>query len=223
MDLSGYVSLTQNHSKTLHQPAFSYRTIEMPSTGSYREKGSKFLAFAYSVDTEDEIKAKLDLLKKEYFDARHYCYAWVLGADREKFRSNDDGEPRHSAGDPILGQIRSHDLTNTLIVVLRYFGGVKLGVGGLINAYRTATANALNSALIITKDVNSILTVDYDFGCTPDIMRLVKEFDMNILEQSFNEQGMMKVEVRLANKNKAIERLTLMQAMDLKVQFSVNE
>src|SRR5690606_7725476 len=120
-----------------------YRTIAQPAEGLYKEKGSKFIALAYPVYTEEEIKDRLAELRKKYYDARHHCYAYMLGADKSRYRANDDGEPNHSAGDPILGQIRSADLSNVLVVVVRYFGGTKLGVSGLITAYKTATADAL--------------------------------------------------------------------------------
>jgi uncharacterized YigZ family protein len=132
---------------------FSYRTIQAPTEGIYKEKGSKFLAFAYPVETEADVKGHLERIKKEYFDARHHCFAYMLGADRKKFRAFDDGEPNHSAGDPILGQIRSKNITNVLVIVVRYFGGTKLGVGGLISAYKTAAEDALNRAAVIEKEV----------------------------------------------------------------------
>jgi len=124
---------------------FSFRTIQNASEGSYKELGSKFLAFACPVESEQEIKENIEHLKKKYFDATHHCFAWILGADRSRFRAFDDGEPNHSAGDPILGQLRSRDLTNVLVVVVRYYGGVKLGVGGLIHAYKLATEDALSN------------------------------------------------------------------------------
>jgi uncharacterized YigZ family protein len=203
----------------LHEPVFSYKTISGPSTGSYREKGSKFLAFAFPVADEEEIRNHLVQLRKEYFDARHHCYAWILGADKSKFRANDDGEPGHSAGDPILGQIRSKDLTNVLMVVVRYFGGIKLGVGGLIHAYRTAATNALSQAEIVVKEVMTELTIDYDYSCSPDMMRLVKEFDLTILEQSFEERGRMRVAVNSKDKEKLLEKLKLLEALKLDIQF----
>src|SRR3954468_18127958 len=132
---------------------FSYRTLQAPVGGTYKEKGSKFLAFAYPVENEQDVKEKIELLKKTHFDARHHCFAYVLGPDKTKYRAFDDGEPNHSAGDPILGQIRSRNLTNVLVVVIRYFGGVKLGVGGLISAYRTAAEEALTKATIREKEV----------------------------------------------------------------------
>jgi uncharacterized YigZ family protein len=205
----------------LHEPVFSYKTISGPSTGSYREKGSKFLAFAFPVADEGEIRGHLERLRKEYFDARHHGYAWVLGADKNKFRANDDGEPGHSAGDPILGQIRSKDLTNVLMVVVRYFGGTKLGVGGLIHAYRTAALDALSQAEIVVKEVMAELTIDYDYSCSPDLMRLVKEFDLNILDQQFEERGMMRLAVRSVDKEQLIAKLQLMQAMKYDIRFEI--
>jgi uncharacterized YigZ family protein len=205
--------LTQNKPLTLHNPVFSFRTISAPATGSYREKGSRFLAFAYPVTSEAEISGFLQHLKKEYFDARHHCYAWVLGADKRKFRANDDGEPNHSAGDPILGQIRSHDLTNVLVVVVRYFGGTKLGVGGLINAYRIASADAISQAQIVIREVEVELTVDYGYACSPEVMRLVKEFDLTVMDQAFNERAELKLRVRLKDQAELRERLRLLSAL----------
>ena len=136
---------------------FSYHTLGNTAEGSYKEKGSKFMAFAYPVVSESEIKERLEALRKKYFDARHHCFAYILGADKTRFRAFDDGEPNHSAGDPILGQIRSRDLTNVLVVVVRYFGGVKLGVGGLISAYKAAAEEALNNAIVMERDVTKEL------------------------------------------------------------------
>jgi uncharacterized YigZ family protein len=134
-------------------PVFSYLTIKSPAEGLYKEKGSKFIAFAYSIASEEEMKEKLHELKKKYFDASHYCFAFVLGADKAKYRAFDDGEPNHSAGDPILGQIRAKNLTNVLVAVVRYFGGTKLGVSGLITAYKLAAEEVLNKAKIVECEV----------------------------------------------------------------------
>jgi len=163
---------------------FSFRTIQADSEGLYKESGSKFLAFAYPVSSEEAIKSKIEGLKKKYFDATHHCFAWVLGADKTKFRAVDDGEPNHSAGDPILGQIRSKDLTNVLIVVVRYFGGTKLGVGGLIQAYKSAAEEALHQATIIEEDVTENFVVRYPYDETSEVMRLVKDFDAKILKET---------------------------------------
>src|SRR5687767_15137498 len=169
-------------------PVFSFRTLQAPAEGIYKEKGSKFLAFAYPVTAEQDVKDHLALLQKKYFDARHHCFAWMLGPEKKMFRSFDDGEPNHSAGDPILGQVRSKDLTNLLIVVVRYFGGVKLGVGGLISAYKAAAEDALIHATIIEKEVLKTLNLHYDYSSTPEVMRLIKEFDLVIKTQTFDER-----------------------------------
>lgn len=203
----------------MHPQHHSFRTLEKPSEGLFKDKGSKFLAFAYPVKTEEDIKTHLGALRKKYFDARHHCYAWMLGADKSRFRAVDDGEPNHSAGDPILGQIRSASLTNVLVVVVRYFGGVKLGVGGLINAYRAAAADALSRASIVVEEVRREMDLMYDYTFSPEVMRLVKDFELNILDQDFSERGFMKVTVRLAVKDKLIERIKLLQAMKMEIDF----
>ncbi len=192
-------------------PVFSYRTIQKPSSSTYKEKGSKFHAFAFPITTELEIKEKLDAIRKEYFDARHHCFGWILGAEKKHFRSFDDGEPNHSAGDPILGQIRSHNLTNVLIIVVRYFGGVKLGVGGLISAYKTAAEDALNNAVTIEEEVKEKISIVYDYVSTPEIMRLVKDFDLIILQQAFDEGCSMIFDVTLKNKENLLKKIDLLQ------------
>jgi uncharacterized YigZ family protein len=194
---------------------FSYRTIQNSSEGQYKEKGSKFLGFAYPVNSEEEIKLQIQELKKKFFDARHHCFAYVLGAEKLKFRASDDGEPNHSAGDPILGQIRSKNLTDVLIVVVRYFGGVKLGVGGLISAYKIAAEEALHNAVIIEKEVMKKFSIQYDYAATPEVMRLVKEFDLIIINQQFEEQCSMQIEIALKSKENFLEKITLMQALSI--------
>lgn len=174
----------------------TYRTIAAPVEGLYKEKGSKFIAKAYPVRSEEEIKEILQALRKEYFDARHHCYAYLLGADRATYRANDDGEPNHSAGDPILGQIRSLGLSNVLVVVIRYFGGVKLGVGGLIHAYKTATAEALEGAQVIERHETALLTVQFGYGQMNEIMKVVKDFDLPVRQQDFHLDCRLTVEVR---------------------------
>lgn len=201
-------------------PAFFYRTIQKTSTGSYKEKGSKFLAFALPATTEAEVKENLDTIRKEYFDARHHCFAWMLGPEKKQFRAFDDGEPNHSAGDPILGQIRSNDLTNVLIVVVRYFGGVKLGVGGLISAYKAAAEDALKNAVIVKEEVKEKISIAYDYVSTPEVMRLVKDFDLSILDQSFNESCGITFDVPLKNKEALLEKVTLLQATGTNLSIS---
>ncbi len=196
---------------------FSFQTIKTPSEGSYKEKGSKFFAFAFPVESEQEVKERLSDLRKKYFDARHHCFGYMLGADKSKYRAFDDGEPNHSAGDPILGQIRSKNLTNVLVVVVRYFGGTKLGVGGLIQAYKTATEDALTRAIIIEKEVSEPILIRYSYEATPEVMRLVKEFDLEILEQTFEGDCSLKGTISLKVKKEFGDHLTLLQALGNKI------
>lgn len=168
--------------------AESYRIIKSPTEGFYKEKGSKFISFAYQVNSIDEVKEKLDVLKKEYYDARHHCYAHMIrDGVHQLIRANDDGEPNHSAGDPILGQIRSFDLSNTLVVVVRYFGGTKLGVSGLINAYKTAAEDALQKADVEVVEIKQAFQVTYEYEKTSDVMRIVNDFGVEITNQEYLE------------------------------------
>jgi len=177
------------------------------SESLYKEKGSKFLAFAYPVQDEEDVKEKLEALRKKYYDARHHCYAYMLGKEQEQYRANDDGEPNHSAGDPILGQIRSNNLTNVLIVVVRYFGGTKLGVGGLISAYKTAAAEAIAANEIITEIVTKRIRFTFDYLDMNDVMRLIKDFDLEIQSQEFDNTCKMGIRVREANFEQVLEKL----------------
>lgn len=174
----------------------SYRIIKESTEGFYKEKGSKFLAFAYPVFSLDEVKEKLDVLRKEYYDARHYCYAHIIENEQNQLiRANDDGEPNHSAGDPILGQIKSFDLTNTLVVVVRYFGGTKLGVSGLIHAYKTAAEDALQKAAIQIIEIKQDFVMEYGYEKTSDAMRIINSFGVEIKNQDF--QDFCKLEGRI--------------------------
>ncbi|MEQ8302486.1 MAG: YigZ family protein [Cyclobacteriaceae bacterium] len=199
---------------------FSYLTVTHATEGLYKEKGSRFLSFCFPVANQEDIKVNLEKLRKKYYDARHHCYAWMLGSELTEYRANDDGEPNHSAGDPILGQIKSKGLTNVLIVVVRYFGGTKLGVGGLINAYRTAAEDALSKVEVIKKDLTEPVTIHYDYDQTADILRLVKEFDLPILSQDFGEQCTLCTEVKSAVRLRFSERVQLLK--DTGINFSVN-
>lgn len=163
-----------------------YKTILEPAEGIYTEKRSKFIATVLPVHTVEEVKEYLDIWQKKYYDARHVCYAYMLGHERNLFRANDNGEPSGTAGKPILGQINSHELTDILIIVVRYFGGIKLGTSGLIVAYRTAAAEAIASATIIEKTVDEIVTVLFEYPFMNDVMRIVKELEPEILEQSYD-------------------------------------
>lgn len=200
----------------------SFLTIAGPAAGSYREKGSKFLAYAYPAQDEDEIKEQLEALKKKYFDARHHCFAWILGAEASHYRAYDDGEPNHSAGDPILGQIRSKNLTYVHLVVVRYFGGVKLGVGGLVNAYKTAAEDALSQASIVQHEITRTLRLNYTYEDTAEVMRLVKELDIRITAQDFQAQCLLKGEVRLPAVKPLQEKISLLQATGHQVLLTLD-
>jgi uncharacterized YigZ family protein len=190
---------------------FSFKTIEAATSGLYKEKGSKFISFAFPVGSEEEIDGRLKEVKKEYFDARHHCYAYMLGADRKKFRANDDGEPNHSAGDPILGQIRSKGITNVLVIVVRYFGGVKLGVSGLITAYKSAAEDCLGKAVIIERHLFKSLILEYEYALTPDVMRLVKEFNLTIVNQSFEGKSRLELQYPISVEEFLLQKLSTLE------------
>ncbi len=161
------------------------KQITSPSTGIYKEKGSKFLSFAFPVSDTDEIKSILDNFRKEYYDARHVCYAYMLGEERTDFRANDDGEPSGTAGRPILGQINSFELTNILIIVVRYFGGILLGTGGLVTAYKEAAADAIQNGEIIEKKIKLPLTIQFSYELMSEVSRVINEYDLKISNQKF--------------------------------------
>lgn len=178
--------------------ADTYRTIARPCEGLYKEKMSRFLSFAHPVQTVDEAMAVVARYKKEYFDARHCCWAYVIGPDRAVFRSNDDGEPSGTAGKPILGQINSAGLTNVVVCVVRYFGGIKLGTSGLIVAYRTAAAEALNAAEAVERIVTTRLTVEFPYELMGDAMRVAKDEGADIAAQNFGQDTCrLTLEIRL--------------------------
>lgn len=162
-----------------------YRTIANSAEGLYKEKGSRFISFAFPVSAEEQIREIIAELKDKYYDARHHCYAWRLGLDKTYYRANDDGEPSSTAGKPILGQIQFNGLTNVLIVVIRYFGGIKLGVSGLISAYREAAADALRNAVVIEKTIDVPLRIRFSYLVLNDVMKIVKEEAPEILERHF--------------------------------------
>ena len=181
-----------------------YKTIESRvGEGYYTEKRSKFLAFAHHVETVEEVKDILAVYRKKYYDARHVCYAYMLGAERTDFRANDDGEPSSTAGKPILGQINSNELTNILIVVVRYYGGVNLGTSGLIVAYREAAANAIAHSEIVSKQVEEIITYTFSYPMMNDVMRIVKEMSPRIVSQTYDNT----CEIRLAIRKSEAEQL----------------
>ncbi len=197
----------------------SFLTIAKYSEGLYKEKGSKFLAFACPVSSEEEIKARLDELRKKYYDARHYCYAYIYGNGYEHFRANDDGEPNHSAGDPILGQIKSKELTNVLVVVIRYFGGTKLGVSGLINAYKTAAAKALNANKIIECAITKSFRFVFPYDEMNEVMKLVKDLGLKITNQGFENQCTLDVEVIVSKVDHLHTKLQLLQDLGRSIKL----
>lgn len=164
----------------------TYKTLSVKSDGLYKDKGSKFISFAYPIESAEDIKKILLNLRKEYYDARHICYAYVLGFDKQNYRAVDDGEPSSTAGKPILGQINSHELTNVAIFVVRYFGGTKLGVPGLINAYKKAALDAINNSVVVDKTVDVYFKIDFDYLKMNDVMKLIKEHNLVMKNQDFN-------------------------------------
>ena len=189
----------------------TYRSIAAPAKGIYKELGSKFLAFAYPVETEDAVKRILETVRKEYFDARHHCYAWRLGLTGEPYRMNDDGEPSSTAGRPIHGQLLSNELSDILVVVVRYFGGTKLGVPGLIRAYKSATQDAIANAEIIEKVAGETLTVTFDYLQMNDVMKVLKDMDITPLSQQFDLRCTLVARVRLTRVEEFRKQLAFCQ------------
>ena len=185
----------------------TFKTIAAPAEGTYSEKRSKFLAFAIPVRTLDEVKELVKEYQKKYYDARHACYAYMLGHERKDFRANDNGEPSGTAGKPILGQIKSNELTDILIIVVRYFGGIKLGTSGLIGAYKTAAADAIANATIIEKTVDDDVTVFFEYPFLNDVMRIVKEEEPQVVEQVFEMNCKMTLRIRRSKMGRLRSRL----------------
>jgi uncharacterized YigZ family protein len=191
----------------------TYRTIKAASEGAYSEKRSKFLAFAMPVRSVEEVKQIVAEYQKKYYDARHVCYAYMLGAERKEFRANDNGEPSGTAGKPILGQINSNELTDILIVVVRYFGGVKLGTSGLIVAYRLAAAEAIAAAEIVEKTVDEDVTFHFEYPFMNDVMRIVKEEEPQIVVQDFDNDCTMTLRIRKDSMPRLKARLEKVSAL----------
>lgn len=185
----------------------TYRTIASPSTGVFRDRGSKFIAYAYPFRDGGELKERIAALKSEHPKARHHCWAYRLTPDRSIFRVNDDGEPSGTAGRPILNTLLSHDVTNVLVVVVRYFGGTLLGVPGLINAYKMATQEALENAEIVEKTVNDLYRVGFGYPQLNDVMRVVKEEELSVVRQDFEQACTLEFEVQQSRVNTVIGRL----------------
>lgn len=185
-----------------------YKTItDKVSEGYYTEKRSKFLAFAHHVTSVDEVKDIVASYRKKYYDARHVCYAYMLGVERTEFRANDDGEPSSTAGKPILGQINSNELTDILVVVVRYYGGVNLGTGGLIVAYRTAAAEAIAAAEVEMRQVEERITYDFTYPMMNDVMRIVKEMNPTIVSQTFDNTCSITLSIRKSEAEQLRSRL----------------
>ena len=176
----------------------AYQSIGAPSQGLFKDNGSRFIAFAFPVETEEEVKEHVAALKKEYHDARHHCFAYRLGYKGDVWRAADDGEPSGSAGRPILGQIDSMGLSDILVVVVRYFGGIKLGIPGLIRAYKTSTADALGQASVVSKVAGKMWTVEFDYLSMNDVMKVLKEMNLSPIAQNFGENCSLTVRVRLS-------------------------
>ena len=199
----------------------TYKTIEEQGEGIYTEKRSKFLAFAIPVTTIEQVKEQVDAYQKKYYDARHVCYAYRLGERGEQERSNDNGEPSGTAGKPILGQIHSKELTNVLVIVVRYFGGVKLGTSGLIVAYRLAAAEALEAVPHIEKTINSEITLRFSYPLLNDVLRIVKEEAPKVVEQVFENECVVRLSMRLSRMPRLVERyekLSIASKGDLKME-----
>lgn len=199
----------------------TFLTISSSSKGIYKEKGSKFIALAFPVSSEDDIKRHLNLLRKEHHDARHHCYACCLGYDKSAWRANDDGEPSGTAGKPIYGQIQSNNLTNILIVVIRYFGGIKLGIPGLINAYRTAAKRAIDKATIVTRTIEERYEICFEYPLMNDVMKILKEEHTNMIEQESENTCKIRFSIRRSHGTKITGRLQKIKG--IKINFLTGE
>ena len=194
----------------------TYKTIEKKSEGFFKDRGSKFIALAFPVVNEKEIQEYRAEVRKKYYDARHHVYAFYLGTDSISFRSSDDGEPANSSGPPVLGQIKSFGLTNILIIVVRYFGGTKLGIPGLINAYKSAAADAIGNAKIITKIITKQLTLHFSYAAISNVMRIVKSSGAKVEKQEFIESCMLIINIRLSDFDEVYNKLKIIKSLKLK-------
>ncbi len=194
----------------------SYKTIAARSEGLYTEKRSKFIAMAIPVRTLDDVKEELAAINKKYYDARHACYAYMLGSERKDFRANDNGEPSGTAGRPILGQINSLELTDILLVVVRYFGGIKLGTSGLYAAYKEAAAEALRNAEIIEKTVDEYVSFRFEYPFMNEVMRIVKEEEPELVSQGFDNDCLMTLRIRRSAMPKLRARLEKVETLSFK-------
>jgi uncharacterized YigZ family protein len=193
----------------------TYKTIAKRSEGLFKDKGSRFIAFAIPAQTEEQVKEELEALKKKYYDARHHCYAWILGFGKEAFRNNDDGEPSGTAGKPIHGQLLAYDLTNTLIVVIRYFGGVKLGVRGLINAYKFAAQDAILNNTIETRIIKEIYRLKFAYEDMNDVMRIMKDEELDQVDQDFQMTCKLDFAVRKGRADEVAKRFKELRKVEV--------
>jgi uncharacterized YigZ family protein len=197
----------------------TYRTIQNPSEGIFADRGSKFLALAYPISTEQDLKPIIGKLKAEHAKANHHCWAMRLGIDRSVFKLNDDGEPSGTAGRPILNVLLSQDITNLVVVVVRYFGGTLLGVPGLINAYKQAAVNALANAIIVEQTVNDVYDIVFDYRQMNDVMRIIKDGSITVLSQQLDNSCQMRLSIRKTQVNNTL--LKLNNLADLSLKFIV--
>lgn len=197
----------------------TYKTIAFPSEEIlFKEKNSKFFGYAFPVTTEEEVKNHLDILRKQHYGAVHFCYAFQIGTDKIQYRANDDGEPSNTAGAPIYGQIQSFGLTNILVVVVRFFGGIKLGVGGLISAYRTSAQMALEASEIIEKTINIHYIVSFDYKNMNKVMRVIKEKNLEIISQNMNESCEIEIATRKKNAEQVVDIFNNLFEIEIKLK-----
>jgi uncharacterized YigZ family protein len=194
----------------------TYKTLAGESKGIYKDRGSRFIAHAYPVSSEEEIKLILKTIKKKYHNARHHCYAYRLGVEKVIYRTNDDGEPSNSAGKPILTQIKKNSLTNIVVVVIRYFGGTLLGFGGLINAYSSATADALTNASIQTKTINNIYELQFSYTSMNNVMKVINEEKLTQVEHKFDLNSSIKISVRKSRSKNVVDRLDQIEGLKIR-------
>lgn len=195
----------------------TYKTLKHQSQGLFKDKGSKFIALACPVEEENQIKAILGEIKKTYHDARHHCYAWVLGHNQERYKFNDDGEPSGTAGKPIWGQLRSYELCNALIVVVRYFGGTKLGVRGLINAYKGAAMDAIENNRIVTKTIRNVYRIHFDYPAMNDVMRIMKEYNLPQHAHNYGLSCSIDFSIRKSETEKILNQFKLLN--NIKIDY----
>jgi len=195
----------------------TYKTIEKPFKGElFKDRGSKFYGYAYPIQSEEEVKPLVEQLKKEHYNARHWCYAWQLGTNKIRYRANDDGEPSNSAGPPIYGQIQAFDLTNILVVVVRYFGGTKLGVGGLMNANKTASKSVLEIADIIEKTIDQVFQITFEYKDMNKVMRIIKDHNLTISHQELELKCKYTIPVRTSKATEIFDIFNNFYGVDIK-------